>query len=106
MPWFKQDLKSIVERVLSYAPGVECEVAVEARGNSHTRFARNEITTSGTAEDLAITVTCRKEGRAGTITTNDLAPEPLRAAVKRADEIRALVPPDPEMVDLLPPQTY
>src|SRR5882672_8278706 len=106
MPWTREQMKSIVERVLGYAPGVECEVAVEARANSHTRFARNEITTSGLAEDLTIVVTCRKEGRAGTISTNDLGPEALRAAVARADELRALLPPDPEAVDLLPAQTY
>src|SRR5882672_533864 len=106
MPWTREQMKSIVDRVLSYAQGLECEVGVQASGESHTRFARNEITTSGLAEDLSIVVTVRKEGRAGTITTNDLGPEALRAAVKRADELRALLPPDPEAVDLLPAQTY
>ena len=98
--------RALIDRVLALAKGSGCEVSLRAAASSHTRFARNEITTSGLAEDVALTVTVRRDGRAGTVTSNDLSPAGLEAAVARAEAARAVTPADPEAVDLLPPQDY
>ena len=99
-------MKATLEAALACASSGECEVGLETRRVSHTRFARNEVTTSGAAEDLTLTITSRHEGRSGTITTDDLSPAGLKAAMARAEALRALMPVDPEMMDMLPPQRY
>jgi predicted Zn-dependent protease len=104
--WTREEAKTTIDRALSYARGGECELEVVARTASHTRFARNEITTSGFTENLALTITSRRAGRAGTISANDLSAEGLKEAMGRAETLRDLMPVDPEAVEPLPPQTY
>lgn len=106
MDWTRERARDTIDRVLKLAAGGECEVQLEATASSHTRFARNEITTSGHAEDLRLAVTLRREGRSGTVLTNDLSQDGLREAVTRAEATRSVTPPDPEAVELLPPQDY
>ncbi|MGH9798437.1 MAG: PmbA/TldA family metallopeptidase, partial [Candidatus Polarisedimenticolia bacterium] len=106
MDWTRDRARDTIDRVLKLAAGSECEVQLEASASSHTRFARNEITTSGHAEDLRLVVTLRREGRAGTVLTNDLSQDGLKEAVTRAEATRAVMPPDPEAVELLPTQEY
>src|SRR6266699_3257717 len=72
--WTRDRVKTTLDAALACASSGECEVGLEARRVSHTRFARNEVTTSGAAEDLTLTITSRREGRSGTITTDDLSP--------------------------------
>src|SRR4030095_13849150 len=91
---------------LSLKKDGDCGAKLRAATPSHPRFARNEITTSGLAETLSLTITSRLEGRAGSVTTSDLSDEGLKAAVARAEQIRAALPPDPEAVEMLGPQTY
>src|SRR2546426_130701 len=98
--------KQTIERVLSLRKDGDLEVELVARTSSHTRFARNEITTSGFVEDVALTVAARREGRSGAVSTNDLSSEGLKQAVARAVELRDLMPVDPEWVETLPPQKY
>src|SRR5438093_856129 len=98
--------KQTIERVLSLRKDGDLEVELVARTSSHTRFARNEITTSGFIEDVALTVAARREGRSGAVSTNDLSSEGLKQAVTRAVELRDLMPVDPEWVETLPPQKY
>jgi len=98
--------KQTIERVLSLRKDGDLEVELVARTSSHTRFARNEITTSGFVEDVALTVAARRERRSGAVSTNDLSSEGLKQAVTRAVELRDLMPVDPEWVETLPPQKY
>src|SRR5512145_3306389 len=107
MPLSRDDARRILEQAIAAAPGgAECQASLESETASHTRFALNEITTSGLAENTVLTITLRKDGRSGTVTTNDLGPEAIRAAAARAEAMRALLPVDPEAVDLLPRQDY
>ena len=104
--WTPERAKATIDHVLSLLGAGEGEAALTDRSASNTRFARNEITTSGFTQDLTLRITSVHEGRAGTITTNDLSPAGLKAAVARAEELRALTPPDPEMMPLLAKQEY
>jgi predicted Zn-dependent protease len=104
--WTKEEARKTIDEALSCSEGADCEVELEARTSSHTRFARNEITTSGFTETRSLRITSRKDGKSGTVTTDDLSTAGLKAAVARAEELRGLMPPDPEAVDPLPPQTY
>jgi predicted Zn-dependent protease len=106
VPFGREEAKSTIERVLALRKDGDLEVELVARTASHTRFARNEITTSGRVEDVTLSIAARREGKTGTISTNDLSDGGLKDAVARAVALRDLMPIDPEWVETLPPQTY
>jgi predicted Zn-dependent protease len=102
----KPDAKKLFDRILSFSKAPECEVALAETSLHHTRFAANEITTSGAARDLSVSITSRGEGKSGTVRVNDLEPDALRKAVALSEELMRSAAPDPEFVEGLPPQTY
>jgi predicted Zn-dependent protease len=106
MAWTKEAAKKLADEVFSYSKAPECEVWLEASDAGHTRFAANDVTTSGSARDLAIAIVSRGGGKSGTVRVNDTDSAGLRAAVKRSEEIMAAASVDPEWVEGLPPQKY
>ena len=106
MSWTKPDAKKLSEVILSSSKAPECEVVLSETALTHTRFAANEITTSGAARDLSVSITSRGEGRSGTVRVNDLDPDALRKAVALSEELMRSATPDPEYVEGLGPQTY
>ena len=106
MGWDRDRAHGMIERLLSLAGSGDWQVELTARTSSYTRFARSEITTSGLADDASLVVTAGREGRSGTVGTNDLSDDGLKAAIARAAGMRDLLPVDPEWVEPLPPQTY
>ena len=89
MSWTKQDAKKLADRILSFSKAPECEVALAETSLAHTRFAANEITTSGAARDLSVSITSRGEGKSGSVRVNDLDAEALRKAVALSEELMA-----------------
>ncbi len=106
MSWTKKEAKKLSDLILSFSKAPECEVALTETSRTHTRFAANEITTSGAAHDLSISITSRGEGKSGTVRVNDVDPDALRKAVALSEELMRSATPDPEFVAGLPPQTY
>ena len=84
-------------RVRGVAPAVE---------EGHTRFAANDVTTSGTARTVEVQITSREGGRSGSTTTDELDDSLLREAVARSEALMAAARPDPEQVEGLGPQDY
>jgi predicted Zn-dependent protease len=106
MAWTREDAKKLAEKVFSYSKAPECEVWLEATQAGHTRFAGNDVTTSGSARDLTIAIVSRADGRTGTVRVNDTDPAALKTAVARSEEVMAAANEDPEWVEGLPPQKY
>ncbi len=104
--WTREEARKTIEGALACSEGADCDAELEVRTSSHTRFARNEITTSGFTETLSLVITSQRDRKSGTVTTDDLSMEGLKAAVSRAETLRDLMPADPEAVDPLPPQSY
>lgn len=106
MSWTKQDAKRLSDTILSFSKAPECEVSLAETSLTQTRFAANEITTSGASRDLSISITSRGEGKSGTVRVNDLDTEALRKAVALSEELMRAATPDPEFVEGLGPQAY
>ncbi|HMA29851.1 MAG TPA: metallopeptidase TldD-related protein [Thermoanaerobaculia bacterium] len=106
MSWTKSDAKKLSDQILSFSKAPECEVALSETSLTHTRFAENEITTSGAARDLSITITSRGAGKRGSVRVNDLDAEALRKAVALSEELMRSATPDPEFMEGLGPQAY
>jgi len=105
LPTEKECLK-IVERALSFAPTDEASIALSLGQGSNTRFANNEITTSGASEWVNTVVSVTRDGRTGRVSLNETSDAALERAMKRAGELAALLPADPEHVGPLPQQQY
>lgn len=106
MAMTREQAKKLAERILSFSKAPECEVAIDLTHAGHTRFAANDVTTSGSARDLAISITSRGEGKSGTALVNDTAPAALKQAVARSEELMRAASVNPEFVEGLAPQTY
>ena len=99
-------LEAVCHQVLALSRSPECEVTVSEHEDAHTRFAANQVTTSGCERDVALSIHSRGDGRTGTVTTGDLRPESLALAVRRSEAIWRVAPRDPEYVSSLGPQRY
>ncbi len=97
-----QTLTALVREV---APGAEGLARVELGRANETRFAVNEITTSGDVETSRVSVTLARGKRHASASTTRTEPEALRGLVARANELASLAPEDPEWVGVLGART-
>ena len=81
-------------------------MSVTASEQAYTRFANNGITTAslGLRQNVSITVT--RDAKTGSYAADDLDDASLRAAVKKAEELANLAPPNSERLAALGPQQY
>ncbi len=102
----RAEAEEIAKRALKNSPAEETRVSINNASRADTRFALNQVTTSGENHDTTVTITCYVGGRAASITTNRLDESSLAEAAKQATEIAKLVPPNPERMPELGPQQY
>lgn len=98
--------EEIAKRALKNSPADETRVSINNATRADTRFALNQVTTSGENHDTTVTITAYVGGRASSITTNRLDEESLAKAAREATDIAKLVPPNPERMPELGPQQY
>jgi len=106
MSWSAEEARALSGRIFSFSKAEECETVLDLSEASHTRFAANEVTTSGTARDITISITSRGQGKSGSVRVNETDPDTLKRAVALSEELMAVAPSDPEFVEGLGPQSY
>ncbi|MBV6520746.1 MAG: hypothetical protein MNPFHGCM_00864 [Gemmatimonadaceae bacterium] len=102
----RADAEEIAKRALKHSPADETRVSINNSARADTRFALNQVTTSGENHDTTVTITAIVGGRASSITTNRLDEESLASAARQAAESARLVPPNPERMPELGAQQY
>ncbi len=102
----KDQAKKLIDKTLSFATTPECFIGLRHEESSFIRFALNGITTSGFTVEQTMSITVGKDGRTGSISVDEFDDRSLRAAVKEAERLAALTPPNPEREDPLGPQEY
>jgi predicted Zn-dependent protease len=102
----RAEAEEICKRALAASPAPETRVSINSAARADTRFAVNQVTTSGENRDTSVTITAYVDNRASSVTTNRLDEASLAAAAKQATEIARLVPPNPERMPELGPQNY
>jgi predicted Zn-dependent protease len=100
------DAKRITEKLLAAATAPETHVYLNPARGGNTRFALNEVTTSGFSETCIVIVTSFYGLRRGSAQTNQLDDHSLTDVVHRAEELAKLAPEDPETMPVLGPQSY
>ena len=102
----REQAKALTDRVLAFARADETRVSILSGWSGNTRFAGNEITTSGGSTNTNITVTSTVGKRRASASTNILDDESLKRTVDLAERLARLSPEDPEAMPELGPQTY
>ncbi|MDF1501636.1 TldD/PmbA family protein [Roseisolibacter sp. H3M3-2] len=102
----RADLQAITKRALSYSTADEARVVVRSTSTGQSRFAGGEITTSGSATDLTVTVVSTVGKRRASASTNVTDDASLKRTVELSERLAKLSPEDPELMPELGPQQY
>lgn len=102
----REEAKKITDRVLALTSFPECSVELTNSETASIRFALNSVTTSGFQVDQALAISVTKENKTGSTSLSEFDDKSLRNAMRRAEELSAVAPPNPEFVPGLGPQQY
>jgi len=106
MSMTREQARTLADRILSFSKADECEVSIRLSEDGHTRFAANDITTSGSSRTTSIGITSKQGGQSGSTTVDELDDASLKEAVQRSEALMAAARPDPEQIEGLGPQNY
>jgi predicted Zn-dependent protease len=102
----RDEAQKLARKVLGLSTFPECQVTITASEQAYTRFANNGITTASLNLRHSVSIEVTRDARTGSMAVNDLDDESLRAAVRKAEELAAIAPPNPERLPLLGQQEY
>ncbi len=102
----RDEAQKLAQKVIGLSTFPECQVTITASEQAYTRFANNGITTASLNLRHTVAIAVARDGKAGVMTVNDLDDASLRAAVKKAEELAAIAPANPERLPPLGPQEY
>lgn len=102
----RDEAQKLAQKVLGFSSYPECQVTITASEQAYTRFANNGITTASFNLRHAVSISTTRDGRTGGNTINDIDDDSLRAGVKKAEELAAIAPPNPERLPAIGAQEY
>ena len=102
----KDEAQKLARKVMGLSTFADCQVTVAATEQAYTRFANNGITTAAFSLRQNISVAVTRDGRTGVYTADDMDDASLREAVKKAEELAVIAPPNPERLEPLGAQQY
>ncbi len=102
----KDEAEKILKKALSFSKAEECSLSLSGGRQGNIRYARNEVSTSGEAEEISLSITSSFGKKSGTASINELDDASLEKVVRRSEELARLAPENPEYVALLGPQSY
>ena len=102
----REEAKKITDRVLGFTAFPECSVRLEYSEDASIRFALNSVTTSGFQVDQELAISVTKDNKTGSTSLSEFDDKSLREAVKRAEQLSDVAPPNPEFVPGVGPQQY
>ena len=92
----RDDSRALAERVLGFSRAEQARVTINSGSTGNTRFAENQVSTSGDVTDTTVTVTSAFGRNVASSTTNRLDDDSLRTAVQTSERLAPLSPEDPE----------
>ena len=106
VPMTREDAQRFIERAIAMSKAESVEVSVNASVTGNTRFAANQLTTSGIIEGSNFVVQSHFGPKHAVVVTDDLSEASIRRAVEQSERLAKLAPDDPEAMPPLPPQKY
>lgn len=102
----REEAQAICQRALSFSTADHARVNLSSSMDGNTRFAVNQMSTSGDINDATLTVSSAFGQQVASATTNRFDDESLRRVVETSERLARLVPEDPEYLGELGPTTY
>lgn len=102
----RDEAEAIARRALSFSTADDARVTLASSTHGNTRWARNQVSTSGDSYDATINVTSAFGKKVASAGTNRFDDESLRNVVQTSERLARLVPEDPEYMGELGAQTY
>jgi predicted Zn-dependent protease len=103
------EARRLIDRIVTLVranKGADAAVAVRTSRDGNTRFAQNEISTSGDIERLSIALTIQIGQRSAVAISNQPDDRTIEDLVSRTLRMAKLAPENPEQMPLLGRQTY
>ncbi|HEX5830770.1 MAG TPA: DNA gyrase modulator, partial [Gemmatimonadaceae bacterium] len=100
------EAQQLVERAVRLSRADEIEVNFTSTATGNTRFAANQMSTSGSVNDVQVLVQSSFGQKSAVVTTNDLSDAALERTVRQSEALARLSPDNPEAMPRLGPQSY
>jgi predicted Zn-dependent protease len=100
----RADAQAIVERTIKMSKADEIEVNFASNQTGNTRFAANQMSTSGSVTNTVLIVYSAFGPKHAVVTTNELSDDAIKRAVEQSEALARLAPDDPEWMPRLGPQ--
>lgn len=95
--WLARDAaRALAARILRFSTAEHARVNIWSAESGNTRFAGNQITTSGDVTNLEVSVTSAFGKQVASAATNRVDDDSLRAVVATSERLARLAPEDPE----------
>jgi predicted Zn-dependent protease len=102
----RDEAQRLADRVLALSTADGCQVNLNSGVDGNTRFAANQISTSGDTSNAVLNVSSRFGKRQASVTTNVFDDAALRRAVAASERLAKLAPENPELMPLLGSQRH
>jgi predicted Zn-dependent protease len=102
----REEAQNLARKVIGFSTFPECQVTITASEQAYTRFANNGITTASFNLRHNLSIALTRDGHTGDMAVSDLDDDSLRAAVRKAEELAAIAPANPEALPPLGSQNY
>jgi predicted Zn-dependent protease len=102
----REEAQRIVERALSFSRADQARVNLSSSDTGNTRFAQNQMSTSGDSTNANLSITSALGTRVASATTNIFTDDAVRRVVETSEQLARLVPENEEYVGELGAQTY
>ncbi|SEJ30977.1 Predicted Zn-dependent protease or its inactivated homolog [Dyadobacter koreensis] len=102
----EDEAKALLQKVLKFSKADECEINISGEKSGNLRYARNEVSTSGSQLTQNLIVQSAFGKKVGVATTNEFSEEAFEKVVRQSEELAQLAPENPEYVGVLTPQQY
>ena len=102
----REEAKKITDRVLALTTFPQCSVSVSNSETCSIRYALNGVTTSGFQVDQTLSISVTKDNKTGSTYLTEFDDKSLRDAMKRAEQLSDITPPNPQTMPELGPQKY
>ena len=98
--------QAIAEKAVKLSKADACEVQLGSNATGNTRFAANQMSTSGMVADVQLVVQSSYGPKHAVVVTNELTDEAIERCVRESEALAKLAPDDPEAMPPLAAQQY
>jgi predicted Zn-dependent protease len=102
----REEARKMTDRVLAFTAFPECTVTIANSETASIRYALNSVTTSGFQVDQELAISVTKDNKTGSTSVSEFDDKSLREAMRRAEQLSDVAPPNPEFVPGPGPQQY